>query len=176
MLWHHRLITWLLHALTARDLKFQVCLGYTFTPATLYRIKMECTRLIVIQGCQQNSTVLNGSKQKNRFINSIITHADWLTEWGTLRAGPHFLLAHACNSLSLPQTSQREREREIDREKKSSRNYFIRCLILVEPGGMTKNNLDAAKGHYHEAGNTKEASITYHWPPVLLVLISLFCK
>ncbi len=30
-LWHHRP----LHALTAWDLKFQVCLGYTFTPATL---------------------------------------------------------------------------------------------------------------------------------------------
>jgi hypothetical protein len=26
---------WLLNALTAWDLKFQVCLGYTFTPATL---------------------------------------------------------------------------------------------------------------------------------------------
>jgi len=26
----------LLHALTAWDLKFQVCLGYTFTPATLH--------------------------------------------------------------------------------------------------------------------------------------------
>jgi hypothetical protein len=34
VLWHHGLITWLLHALTAWDLKFQVCLRYTFTPAT----------------------------------------------------------------------------------------------------------------------------------------------
>jgi len=25
-----------MHALTAWDLKFQVCLGYTFTPATLF--------------------------------------------------------------------------------------------------------------------------------------------
>ncbi len=31
----HRPIAWLLHALTAWDLKFQVCLGYTFTSATL---------------------------------------------------------------------------------------------------------------------------------------------
>ncbi len=34
-LWHHGLITWLLYALTAWDLKFQVCLRYTFTPPTL---------------------------------------------------------------------------------------------------------------------------------------------
>jgi hypothetical protein len=34
---HHGPITWLLHALTAWDLKFQVCLRYTFTPATLYK-------------------------------------------------------------------------------------------------------------------------------------------
>ncbi len=33
-LWHHGLITWLLHALSAWDLKFQVCLRYTFTPTT----------------------------------------------------------------------------------------------------------------------------------------------
>jgi hypothetical protein len=32
-------------------------------------------------------------------MNKITTHADWLNEWGTLRACPHFLLA--CNSLSL---------------------------------------------------------------------------
>ncbi len=32
-LWHHRLM----HALTAWDIKFQVCLGYTFTPATLFK-------------------------------------------------------------------------------------------------------------------------------------------
>jgi hypothetical protein len=31
ILWHHRPM----HALTAWDQKFQVCLGYTFTPATL---------------------------------------------------------------------------------------------------------------------------------------------
>jgi len=35
-LWHHRLITLLLNALTVWDLKFQVCLRYTFTPATLF--------------------------------------------------------------------------------------------------------------------------------------------
>ncbi len=34
-LWCHRQITWLLHARTAWDLKFQFFLGYTFTPATL---------------------------------------------------------------------------------------------------------------------------------------------
>ncbi len=34
-LWHHGPFMWLLHALTAWDLKFQVCLGYTFTPATV---------------------------------------------------------------------------------------------------------------------------------------------
>jgi hypothetical protein len=27
-----------MHALTAWDLKFQVCKGHTFTPATLYKI------------------------------------------------------------------------------------------------------------------------------------------
>jgi hypothetical protein len=31
----------LLHALTAWDLKFQVCLGHTFTPATLSHSKKE---------------------------------------------------------------------------------------------------------------------------------------
>jgi len=30
-LWHHEAIAWLLHALTAWDLKFQVCLGYPTT-------------------------------------------------------------------------------------------------------------------------------------------------
>ncbi len=39
-LFHHGLFTWLLHALTAWDLKFQVCLGYTFTPATLNKINV----------------------------------------------------------------------------------------------------------------------------------------
>ncbi len=34
-MWCHGPITWLLHALIGWDLKFQVCLGYTFTPATL---------------------------------------------------------------------------------------------------------------------------------------------
>jgi hypothetical protein len=32
---------WLLHALTAWDLKFQVCLGYTFTAATLGNSQKE---------------------------------------------------------------------------------------------------------------------------------------
>jgi hypothetical protein len=34
-LWHHGPIMCLLHAPIAWDLKFQVCLKYTFTPATL---------------------------------------------------------------------------------------------------------------------------------------------
>ncbi len=32
---HHGPSTWLLHALTAWDLKFQACLGYTFIPTTI---------------------------------------------------------------------------------------------------------------------------------------------
>jgi hypothetical protein len=33
-------VTWLLHALTAWVLEFRVCLGYTFTPATLPKLKL----------------------------------------------------------------------------------------------------------------------------------------
>ncbi len=37
-MWHHRLM----YALTAWDLKFQDCLGYTFTPATLVMLFCTC--------------------------------------------------------------------------------------------------------------------------------------
>jgi hypothetical protein len=61
------------------------------------------------------------------YIYDIITHTDWLTEWGMLRAHLHFLIAHAkqkvqatrcgqsrkCrHALSVPHSvSQREKER-----------------------------------------------------------------
>jgi hypothetical protein len=38
-----------------------------------------------------------------------------------LRACPHFLLARACNSISLRPVRGREREREKDRERKRGR-------------------------------------------------------
>jgi ribosomal protein L39E len=50
-----------------------------------------------------------------KFIYNIIMHADWLTEWGMLRACPHFLLAHTLF------TGKKEREREIKRETKIER-------------------------------------------------------
>jgi hypothetical protein len=40
-LWHHGPISWLLHALAACELKFQVCLGYTF----ISRIWVRYSRL-----------------------------------------------------------------------------------------------------------------------------------
>ncbi len=37
-----------MHALTAWDLKFQVCLGYTFTPATLNRTKRASGKIYLL--------------------------------------------------------------------------------------------------------------------------------
>ena len=62
---------------------------------------------------------------------------NWMTEWGMLRASPHFLLSRACNSLSLslflflflwpvnkvgtPSSLVRERGRERQRERDRGR-------------------------------------------------------
>jgi len=43
----------------------------------------------------------------------IITHADWLTEWGMLRVRACFILAR----VRTPSSPVREREREIERER-----------------------------------------------------------
>jgi hypothetical protein len=60
------------------------------------------------------STVIIGACTINFFrvvIYNIITNADWLTEWGTPRARPHFLLA------CLVHARERERGRERVSEK-----------------------------------------------------------
>ncbi len=53
----------------------------------------------------------------------MLTWTNSRSDWGTLRARPHFLLAGACNSLSLRPVKERERERvrERKRERKKER-------------------------------------------------------
>ncbi len=52
-------------------------------------------------------------------INIIITHADWLTEWGMLRA----CASRKCRHVHTLFTAQRERERGRESECNTHNNY-----------------------------------------------------
>ncbi len=69
-------------------------------------------------------------------INIIITHADCLTEWGMLRASPHFLLAH--NLF----TGQRERERKREGERE-------RVTSALAPFSYLKSKWGTLRAHPH---------------------------
>jgi len=95
-------ITTLITTLRITILSLAVTIVQIFAEIFVRNAECHCTEchcaVCRYANCGDTEILVDGTVCLMQYtICNIITHADWLTEWWTLRACPHFLLAYACN-------------------------------------------------------------------------------